>query len=117
MKKGIKFESRAARLAKELGYTQIASTVKNVFSTTYHNVNTCDSVIESGKWEGAPFNGPYGWQGRVGIIASEIDWTKTINRKELHDKLRTLEKTEDNQKYCTAEFDVDSCDTCGECDD
>lgn len=77
---------RAALLAKELGYTHIATVVKSVFSTTYHNVQDVDYVIERG-WEGAPNNGPYGWQGPVGTIGSEVDWGKTIDRQELFTKL------------------------------
>lgn len=114
VKRGIKFESRAARLAKELGYTHIASTVKQVFNTTYHNVNSCNSVIEAGEWPGASFHGRYNC--RMGVIASEIDWSKTIDRATLHANLRNKEESEDNQKFCTADYDVDSCDDCGECD-
>ena len=39
---------RAAKLAIELGYTHIATVVKQVFNTTYHNINSAQSVIQSG---------------------------------------------------------------------
>lgn len=82
---------RMARLAQELGYTHIATVVKSVFSTTYHNVNSCESIIETGKWAGAwrshQFNGQ-----RMGTNGSEIDWGKTISRTSISYKLEQLEK-------------------------
>lgn len=87
MKYGIKFECRAAHLAKKLGYTHIAAVVKQVFSTSYYNINSCDSVISSGRWDGAR-----GYNYPIGTIDSKVDWSKTITRADLHAKLRESEK-------------------------
>lgn len=85
---GIKFESRAARLAEKLGYTHIASVVKSHYASTYYNVVTTNYVISTGAWPAAPHNGNY----RIGTIESDIDWTVTIARATLHDKLRESEQ-------------------------
>ncbi|HUT63047.1 MAG TPA: hypothetical protein VMZ04_03720 [Anaerolineae bacterium] len=55
---------QAAKEAKKQGYEYIASVVKQVFATTYYNINHVDNVIESG-WKAAPFNTGE-WSGPVG---------------------------------------------------
>ncbi len=78
---------QAARLAKTLGYTHIASVVKSVFSTTYHHVLSCDEIIADGRWTGAQ-RGQFGdWYGPIGVNGNSVDWSKTISKTSIMDKL------------------------------
>lgn len=61
---------RAARLARERGYTHLASVVKSVFDTTYYNVVSIEYILEHG-WRSAPINS-YPWYGRVGVTWANV---------------------------------------------
>ena len=74
-------------LAKELGYTHISTIVKQVFATTYHNVQDVDHVIERG-WVGAPRS--YRFKGAIGVITNELP-EKTIARPELFRRLDEID--------------------------
>jgi len=69
----------AAKIAKNYGYTHIASVVKSFRASTYYHIVSCDSIISNKNWIPAPKN-YYGWIGRIGTIGTKIDWTKTITR-------------------------------------
>ena len=80
MKKESKIIARAKEL-KSMGYTNMASIVKSVFSTSYYHVVKIDDVIATGKW--IPSNKVQfesGAHGRVGTNGKYIDWTKTARR-------------------------------------
>lgn len=78
---------QAARLAKTLGYTHIASVVKSVFSTTYHHVLSCDEIIEDGRWTGAQ-RAQFGkWHGPLGVNVNNVNWSKTISKTDIMHKL------------------------------
>jgi len=71
----------AAKIARNNGYTHIASMVKQFKSTYYYHLVSCDKIISNKDWIPAPkkYNG-FGWIGRIGTIGTKIDWTKTITR-------------------------------------
>jgi len=78
MKKEHKIVTKAKEL-KKLGYTHIASIVKQHYASSYYHVVSIDSIIEAGKWIPAPtYSGS--WHGKIGIIGTEIDWSKTAKR-------------------------------------
>lgn len=83
----LNFTEKAALTAKRMGYKYIASAVKNVFTTTYYNVNSCDDVINAGHWIGAPRSYQYNGQ-RMGTVDTDIDWGVTITRARLYDIVR-----------------------------
>ena len=45
--------------AKEMGYTHIFTIVKMHFNSNYYNSNKVDHIIQSGKFEPAPFYDGY----------------------------------------------------------
>jgi len=70
-------EERAKEL-KQQGITAIASVVKSVFTTTYYNVNSIDSIMKNnGRWIPAGICATPGWHGRIGISGKQIDWMHT----------------------------------------
>jgi len=80
----------AAKIARNNGYTYIASIVKQFKSTYYYHIVSCDKIISSKDWIPAPKN-YYGWTGRIGTTGKNIDWSKTITRQQA---LNTVDKVE-----------------------
>ena len=75
---------KAAKKAKELGFTHMSSVVKSVYATTYYHVNLIDDIIEKGYWEPAP-KVSFRWHGRRGQTALP---DKTISRQGALDLVR-----------------------------
>jgi len=48
-----------ATKAKEMGYTHIFTIVKMHFNSNYYNSNKVDHIIETGKFQAAPFYNGY----------------------------------------------------------
>lgn len=68
---------RAAKAAKQDGYVFMTSVVRSKYTTTYHNVNAIDDVIEHG-WTPAPRH-YHGW--RIGITTAQLP-DKCINKSD-----------------------------------
>jgi len=76
---------KKAIAAKKDGYETVYTIVKQVFNTEYFNTNSIDKLIETGKWEAAPYHLGFDWHGPIGCKWNEIEGKK-ISKQDLYRK-------------------------------